>query len=164
MSTRCQVVIEDGRQDKLWFYRHSDGYPEGVLPTLEKFMTWVKEGKIRNNVEQASGWLILIGAQEYRTVHRWLTPDNEERLKTLDEIMAPGTKGEWKVGAYEPSIPEEHEDIEYLYTLNLEKLTIKVTPKSEDKKPYFVKGWKSKRKEEDKNAIDRKNIPHSDGQ
>jgi len=64
MSTRAGVIIKDGH-DELHFYRHSDGYPEGTLPTLEKFLNLVKEGKIRNNVDQAAGWLIIIGAEEY---------------------------------------------------------------------------------------------------
>ena len=29
MSTRCHVVVTDGR-DQIIFYRHSDGYPSGV--------------------------------------------------------------------------------------------------------------------------------------
>lgn len=66
MSTRANIIITDG-QDKLFFYRHSDGYPSGTLPTLNLFLEWVKVGKIRDNVQQAAGWLILIGANEYKT-------------------------------------------------------------------------------------------------
>ena len=44
MSTRANVVIKT-QHDKLWFYRHSDGYPEGAMPTLQKFIGWVREGK-----------------------------------------------------------------------------------------------------------------------
>lgn len=67
MSTRANIVIKD-RHDKLFFYRHSDGYPEGTLPTLNKFIDWVKSGKIRDNVSQAAGWLIILGALEYNTL------------------------------------------------------------------------------------------------
>ncbi len=35
MSTRCQVSIEGS---PVLIYKHSDGYPEGVLPTLTPFV------------------------------------------------------------------------------------------------------------------------------
>ena len=105
MSTRCQVIVKD-QYDEVWFYRHSDGYPEGATPTLIEFMNLVKAGKIRNNAGQASGWLVLIGSKEYAV--------------SIDNIK------DWKVGAYEPCSPVKHGDIEYLYTLDLEKLTITV--------------------------------------
>ena len=104
MSTRANIIIKD-KYDKLYFYRHSDGYPEGAMPTLERFMSWVKEGHIRDNVNQAAGWLIVIGHQEY-------------------EGMCDPT-GNWKVGAYEPAIAI-HGDIEYLYVLDLEAKTITI--------------------------------------
>lgn len=107
MSTRCQVIIKDAYSE-VWFYRHSDGYPEGVMPSLEKFLSWVKEDRIRDNAEQASGWLVLIGHQEY-------------------EVPSEPSKGSsmgWKIGAYEPCAPERHSDIEYLYTVDLAKGTI----------------------------------------
>ena len=111
MSTRANIIITDSYGDKLIFYRHSDGYPEGTMPTLEKFLDLVKEKKIRDNVEQAAGWLIIIGHAEYNT------PENiyPEDLKDLFD---------WKVGAYEPSI-HIHGDIEWLYTIDLSAKTIK---------------------------------------
>ena len=33
MSTRANIILKDS-YDKLYFYRHCDGYPEGVAPTL----------------------------------------------------------------------------------------------------------------------------------
>lgn len=38
MSTRCNIIVEDGRS-RIQIYRHSDGYPNsqhGVLATLEE--------------------------------------------------------------------------------------------------------------------------------
>ena len=110
MSTRCQVKIKD-KWGELWFYRHSDGYPEGALPTLTDFMERVKDGRIRDNIEQAGGWLVLIGAKEYNV-----------------KLDVPGEYdfNDWKCGAYEPSVPERHGDIDYLYTLDLINLTIDI--------------------------------------
>ena len=106
MSTRAQIVIKDAH-DSLIFYRHSDGYPDGTMPTLERFLEHVKAGEIRDNVGQAAGWLILIGAEEY-----------------LDNTW-PGSGMEWKAGAYEPATCL-HSDIEYLYVIDLVSLTITV--------------------------------------
>jgi len=97
MSTRCNVIIKDGK-DKLIFYRHSDGYPEGVKATLDQFVDYMKTGKIRDNIGQAAGWLILIGHEEYA----------ENNYGGLD----------WKVGAYEPTT-SIHGDIEHLYVIDL---------------------------------------------
>ncbi len=36
MSTGANVVLTDDFGDSLGFYRHSDGYPDGVMPTHEK--------------------------------------------------------------------------------------------------------------------------------
>lgn len=104
MSTRCQVIVRGELENEVWFYRHSDGYPEGVKDSLEKFLKLVKEGKIRDNAQQASGWLVVIGHNEYEV------PDEPT--------------DDWKVGAYEPCPPGEHGDIEYLYTVDLENLKI----------------------------------------
>lgn len=107
MSTRANIKIleivdyggKDGEsKEVLWFYRHCDGYPEGTLPTLKKFMRWVIERKIRDNISQAAGWLVLIGADEYG---KGFTPSDG-----------------WKCGAYEP-MTEQHGDIEFLYTLDI---------------------------------------------
>lgn len=111
MSTRANVKIKDSSGEEVLFYRHSDGYPSVTGKSLEKFLEWVKEGKIRKNVSQASGWLVMLGAKEY-----------DKGLEPKEEI-----KG-WKVGAYEPTT-RIHSDIDYLYTIDLEKETIKVEKK-----------------------------------
>jgi hypothetical protein len=106
MSTRANIIITDG-EDKLYFYRHSDGYPEGTMPTLEKFLAMVKNGQIRDNTCQSAGWLIMIGYDEYKEYQ----PD-------------------WKVGAYEPTTGI-HGDIEYLYVVDLVKKNIRqIKPKN----------------------------------
>lgn len=107
MSTRCNIkVIEN--DEELWFYRHSDGYPEGVMPVLKEFLKYLKSGAIRDNISQASGWLVYFGAKEYG-LH---DPDSKD-----------GFSG-WKVGSIEPTTGQ-HGDIEYLYIIDLVKKTIK---------------------------------------
>ena len=49
MSTRCQIGIyeNDTRLNKpeVLLYRHSDGYPDGVLPEMMPFLRWFKKGR-----------------------------------------------------------------------------------------------------------------------
>jgi len=122
MSTRAGIIIKD-KYDQIHFYRHSDGYPEGTLPALEKFLSWVKEGKICNNVQQSAGWLIVIGAMEYATLPP--APVNTAKYGSnvkIEDIPAPA---DWKVGAFEPTVSvERHGDLEYIYTVDLDKMEI----------------------------------------
>jgi len=39
MSTRCNIHFHGWDRTLSNIYRHSDGYPEGVLPDLERFFT-----------------------------------------------------------------------------------------------------------------------------
>lgn len=114
MSTRANVKLVD-HDDELWFYRHSDGYPEGTLPTLNIFMDWLKAGKIRANRSQAGGWLVIIGAIECGTI-----PKHEaKQIKTIEPPQ------DWKVGSYEPTTGQ-HGDIEFLYTIDLVSQTLEI--------------------------------------
>ncbi len=116
MSTRTNIVVKSKWGENLWFYRHSDGYPEGAMPTLQQFIGWIRRGVVRDNAEQAAGWLILIGAMEYQT----LDPDN---FKGEKYEVALETPKDWKCGAYEPACGV-HSDIEFLYIIDLEAKTI----------------------------------------
>lgn len=119
MSTRAQVILEDDNGGTLWFYRHSDGYPEGVKKTLDRFCQWINEGRIRANVEQAAGWLVLLGAAEYDKQyinHKW---KRKTRKQMFEPIGEDSSGMGWKAGAYEPSVPELHGDIEHLYVVTL---------------------------------------------
>lgn len=100
MSTRANIVFTDSYSE-LYFYRHSDGYPEYTFEDLKEFVKGY-EGKMRNNCNQSAGWLIMRGNAEY-----WSKPENMKYM-------------EWKVGSYEPT-NELHGDIEYLYWINLEQ-------------------------------------------
>jgi hypothetical protein len=133
MSTRANIVLKESysykdekgkiinRSEELIFYRHSDGYPEGTLPILNKFMDWLKSGKIRNNLQQCAGWLIVLGAMEYNAIPKYEIEN--EYLKDTDTIEDPE---DWKVGAFEPTTCI-HGDIEYLYTIDLSKKELTYT-------------------------------------
>ena len=134
MSTIANIIIKD-KYDKLYFYRHSDGYPEGTMPTLNKFMDLVKSGKIRDNVGQSAGWLIIIGAIEYQSLNPHIFPEWDKRsydqnCAKIDVAINDFLPLDWKVGAYEPTTGI-HEDIEYLYVIDLDTKKIKKIPESE---------------------------------
>ncbi len=103
MSTRANIIIKD-KHSKLYFYRHSDGYPEVTMESLKGFCG-MYHNQLRNNVSQSSGWLILLGAVEYGF---------KGEIQNNDKFSG------WKVGAYEPTTGI-HGDIEYLYVIDLEK-------------------------------------------
>jgi len=136
MSTRANIIIkesysyndEKGKEinvtNQLFFYRHSDGYPDGAMPTLNIFMEWLKSGKIRTDLQQASGWLILLGAMEYNTIPSFdLEPPFREGAKQYGNTETIKEPADWKVGSYEPTT-EIHGDIEFLYVIELDKKTI----------------------------------------
>lgn len=119
MSTRCQVLVVDDYSAGVLFYRHSDGYPDGVRKSLAKFMELVRTGKIRNNAEQAAGWLIIIGHHEYGLV----TP---EKYVGQNCSAATWPPTDWKVGAYEPA-SGLHGDIEYFYVVDVKAMEVRYT-------------------------------------
>jgi hypothetical protein len=129
MSTRAGIIIKDS-YNEVHFYRHSDGYPDGTMPTLNIFLRWLKDGVIRNDAMQSAGWLVIIGAMEYNTipeVAKTLEPSYGGRMVekcNLDTLDAPTG---WKVGSYEPTTNVgNHGDLEYIYTIDLNKKTITV--------------------------------------
>lgn len=100
MGTRANIILNDDYGDELCYYKHNDGYPEGVMPTLKAFMGKVKAGQIRDNVGQAGGWIMI-----------------------LDDSVANKDSTDWKASAIEPSTCI-HGDIEWLYIVDLSTKTI----------------------------------------
>ena len=115
MGTRANIKVIDTRcEDVLWFYKHEDGDPNSMLPLLKKFMLKIVNGKLRDNVCQAAGWLVLFGRNEMLASIRRL------RKKGFDV-----SGSEWKIGYIQPTT-DQHSDIEFLYTLDLNNKTISV--------------------------------------
>lgn len=111
MSTRANIIIKD-LYTKLYFYRHSDGYPECTGESLKEFCKGYTSGKLRDNASQSAGHLIIQGNREY----------SESGLLNSDCMS-------WKVGAYEPT-DGLHSDVNFVYIIDTEKRTIETrTPK-----------------------------------
>lgn len=120
MSTRANILIKDKFTEQ-WFYRHSDGYPSETTKTLKKFVSWLNDGLIRDNVGQSSGWLIIIGNKEYG----------------LSEPSLSDSFSGWKVGAYEIT-NKEHCDIEYLYIIDLFEKIVKISDVYDNKSTIYT--------------------------
>ena len=116
MSTRCNVVIKGQYEGQIILYRHCDGYPEGVAPTLDRFCEWVKQGKIRQSAGQSAGWLILLGIQEYAS--------DAPYVELMDLEPETGGMMGWKIGSYEPT-DGIHGDIDYIHVVDLMSATWK---------------------------------------
>jgi hypothetical protein len=107
MSTRAAVIFKDS-DSELYFYRHSDGYPEVTGEDLKNFVEGYKT-HLRNNIGQSAGHLIVRGHNEYK----------KEGLLDYEHY-------DWKVGAYEPSPygPDQYGDLEYIYTIDLTEMKL----------------------------------------
>lgn len=108
MSTRANIIITDQHGTKLYFYRHSDGYPESTGVDLK----WFCEGyqkHMRDDAMQSAGWLVLHGAGPSGDPHN-------ERCNKFRGY-------EWKVGDYEPT-DALHSDVEYIYVIDLEHMIL----------------------------------------
>jgi len=116
VSTRANIVLYDqSYRGKMWFYKHSDGYPEGTLPLILRFMKMVEEGQIRRNTVQAGGWMVLLGMQD----HAWMFGLPQVTLLDYYRRKAEcSTALSWKIGSVEPTTGQ-HGDIEWLYRLDL---------------------------------------------
>jgi hypothetical protein len=107
---------------QMFFYRQSDGNPERVLPVLKVFMKWIKEGKLRGNLGQCSGWLTILGAIEYNNIPKYLYFKEKLGYSELNTVLMPRM---WKCGSFEPTTGI-HGDIEYLYELDINNLELNV--------------------------------------
>lgn len=140
MSTRANIILYESftyksrngrtvnKTNKLYFYRHSDGYPEGSLPLLKVFMNWLTTGKIRNTLGQSAGWLVILGAIEYNSTPEYLAFTGSENYGDLDTVSPPK---DWKCGSIEPTI-EIHGDSEFLYEINLNERTLIVKQRTDN--------------------------------
>ena len=52
MSTRCNIIIKDRWDRKIYLYHHHDGYPSGVGSDLKKYLSKWQDWQFR----QHGGW------------------------------------------------------------------------------------------------------------
>lgn len=126
MSTRAQVIIKDA-MDELHFYRHSDGYiKNGCGDDIANFVKDYTNGLMRLNAMQSAGWLVIRGHNEY--LKELNMSKKTPKYITKPFISKPTKDGfsGWKVGAYEPCGPTLACDIEFIYIIDLENMTLEM--------------------------------------
>lgn len=64
MSTRASVQIIDG-EDALYFYQHSDGYPEGLGKWLQRCLNLPHVQSCKDDPEYLAGVLIMEVNRDY---------------------------------------------------------------------------------------------------
>lgn len=115
MSTRSQIAFYGDKEQELksWdalIYKHSDGYPEGVLPLLEKFCRAFDKQRGLSDAEYASAWYLI-----------WLGKEREENLARYrkDSTAMPGFDF---IGL---GISKDlHGDIEYFYAVYPDRIEV----------------------------------------
>ena len=82
-------------------------------------MDWLKQGKIRNNLSQSAGWLVILGAVEYGTIPEYeKVKSGYSFAKDYADISSIKPPQDWKCGSIEPTTGQ-HGDIEWLYEIDL---------------------------------------------
>lgn len=124
MSTRSTINFCDGDRVSAKIYRHSDGYPEGVLPDLEQFFADVAEqtDDTRFNDSSYLAAKFVVWQADQNTWHY----NGADRVKN-DPLDFLG------VGV----IIEDPGDIEYTYFLDCHKLDEKGRPTVTHKEVAF---------------------------
>ncbi len=115
MSTRCQIEwIWD--KEKCLTYRHSDGYPDGVVPDLLEYLKWM--GFRADDLEYCvATWFYFTKRyyeQEFLKGKRW---NSDEVAHDCNSIV--------KLGYGVCADKQLHGDIEYFYEVDLKKREIR---------------------------------------
>lgn len=109
MSTRSQIAVFENENEKnstakVLLYRHSDGYPEGVLPDIKPFL--VKFNKVRG---------ISDAAYCFARLTQHLTNLHDKLMNKLHEKHSIGSHMEDSFCIGFGVDAEFHGDIEYFY-------------------------------------------------
>lgn len=80
MSTRCQIGFYRSKEAPIgkWealLYRHSDGYPDGVLPEIEPFLRWWEVQRGMSDIEYCSARLLQYLCNEYDGASRQIAKE-----------------------------------------------------------------------------------------
>jgi hypothetical protein len=91
----------------MYLHRNSGGYPGKVMPLLGVVSRWIREGKIEKSVAQVTGWLIVLGAFEHKTIKT--IPTQAQDIEDPQDLC---------VGVYEPAT-RIYDETDFLYIINI---------------------------------------------
>lgn len=106
MGTRCNIHFNHGDETVANIYRHWDGYPEAVLPDLQRFF---QDVKAQTNDTR-------FGDAEYLSA-KFLVWSAAEACKATKHSEA---KAPLAFTGFSPCVAD-HGDIEYVYTVDCDK-------------------------------------------
>lgn len=117
MSTRCQIAFvefqgADIDSPQALIYRHSDGYPSGVLPDIMPFLGWWNERRGVNDIEYCSARLLQYLCNKYDGYRLEMSKEFKHLKDDIEEQK--GFTGELGHGICKGY----HSDIEYLYVIH----------------------------------------------
>ena len=114
MSTRSQIKVKGS---EIMIYKHSDGYPEGVMPTLKEIVKTFAD-KRGNEPDYALAQIMRAYARRDEEKRQAILADDEQEA-WHDIYKEPRMTG-WGLDCI------QHGDIEYLYEVDLEERTITI--------------------------------------
>lgn len=117
MSTRCHIGVYDEKAKlddfEVLLYRHSDGYPSGVLPDIMPFLAWWDKGRGVDDAEYTGARLLqwLCNSSDGWKREQW---DNKDFNAEMEYT-----------GVYGHGICKIfHGDIEYFYRVDKKGVTV----------------------------------------
>ncbi len=126
MSTRCQIVVMGDENEKdlnnyeALIYRHSDGYPNGVMPDIMPFIEWWAKGRGMVDSEYFSARFVqyLCNRHDHFTLmfHKEM-PLKTSELEEKEMEQFTGTLGHGICKIW-------HGDIEYVYAIYPTKVVV----------------------------------------
>lgn len=124
MSTRSQIAFYESPEAKLeepeaLLYRHSDGYPSGVLPDIMPFLEWWAQGRGISDIEYCSARLLQWLTNQYDKGSMDFNRDwIKKGLDTSGRLKQELAEAEKFTGTLGHGICKQfHGDIEYLYAI-----------------------------------------------
>ena len=121
MSTRCQIGFyrKDEKDLNKWealIYRHSDGYPEGVLPELLPFLKWFDKARGMSDTEYVSARCLQYLCNSYDGM-TWEMAEKFTHVKDQISKDFTGVLGYGICNGF-------HGDIEYFYAVYPKKVVV----------------------------------------
>jgi len=135
MSTRAQIGIYESREQNIskpsvLIYKHSGGYPEGLLPIITPFLARFDKERGISDTEYCGAWLVhelitkhIQGLKEWRVEIKTVFPSNQPDDDGYDFLGHGICQG-------------FHGDIEYFYRVSPGVIEVYETPDGEDPKGY----------------------------
>lgn len=108
MSTRCQIAVQDNENIKI--YKHSDGYPDGVIPVLLRRVQSFMEHRGWDPSYLTARILMAFGVEEAIRRKEWETHEHDVFRRMAKEpcVLGFGLDTDW------------HGDIEFAYVVDKE--------------------------------------------